>query len=175
MGGVDSRIAFRAAVHKKAAGNIDGDNLVAGSIEMLYQPDGHSFRSAVETGTQQGIDDDIAGGNGSKLFLSLYEPDLDRGLVQTCEIDLEIVGSLMPEFQDMNRNRTSVNRQHSGQGQAIAAIIALAAIDRKRTAQIPGGLKPVKASLCRPFHQIDGGDGFVLHRKFVPGANLLRR
>ena len=85
-----------------------------------------------------------------KIVRSLDKPHFHRGLMQPGQVDLEIIRAQMAKFEDMNHNGTIGIGQHPGKRQPVAAIVALAAIDRKRTAGIAVLFQPGQSSSPQP-------------------------
>ena len=173
MGGAHNRITLRTPADEQPAGDIDGDDLVTCAIEMFHQLCSDTLQLAIEAGSQQRVDEDICRGNGMEMLRALYKPDLHRRRVKPRQVVLEVLCSDVPKFEDMNRYGAIEQGQHPGEGQAVPTVIALSAINGKGAIEISGSLQPGQTTGRGTLHQIDGGDGFVLHGIFVPGPDLL--
>ena len=63
--------------------------------------------------------------------------------------------------------------EQSGHHKAVAAIVAHAAEDLDGLVARRTTIEPFEDFRGRPFHQVDGLDGFVLYRVFVRFADLI--
>src|SRR5882724_1256744 len=98
-----------------------------------------------------------------------------RRRMKAGKVRLKIIRSPVAEFQDLDRHRAGLGRQHPRNSQPVPSIIAFAAIDRKRTVEISTAFQPGEAGSSGPFHQAGGRYGFMLYSKFIPGTYLCSR
>src|SRR6185503_11341333 len=106
---------------------------------------------------------------------SLDEPDLDGGGVKPGQIGLKIVRTHGAEFKYMDTDRAVLHGQHTGQRQAIPAIVAFTAVYGKATVKIPLLFQPDKTAFGGPFHQVDGSYRLIFDGELIPGAYLFGR
>src|SRR6185437_9862452 len=131
-------------------------------VEMVYQRGRDALQLSVEPRAQKRVDQDVTGRDGMKMFFGLDEPDFDGRFVEQGQVGLKIFAADMPELEDMHRDGAIQRRQHPREGEAVSAVISLAAIDGKRSSEIARLFEPGQTAARGPLHQVDGGDGFML-------------
>src|SRR3984957_20970129 len=117
--GADDGIAPGAAAYEQAAGDIEGDHLVARLIQVLHQRGCHTFQFPVETGAKHRIDEYIPRRHRMKMFLALDKPDFDRCLMEPFQIGLEIVRADMTKLENVNGYGAVLSGQQAGERKAV--------------------------------------------------------
>ena len=114
-------------IGKKSAWQIDADNRVVAFIQVGDQRGHQSGRGAVQSGAQQGIDQNDIGWYYREWGGFLYIMNRDGEIVEALQIGLEIGTAGLSMFKDKDFHGPLVLGEQSRYSKAISAIIALAA------------------------------------------------
>ena len=102
----------------------------------------------------------------------LYIMHCDACLMETGEVGLEVFCAFLSQFQYVHGGFRALSCKEACQGQAVAAIVALAAKYVELIGQEVVLLYPLKAADGRRFHEIDRADGLVTDGMLIPFVDL---
>src|SRR5580693_9105754 len=110
-----------------------------------------------------------------KVFRGLNKLDYNFRFMQKSQVDLEIVCTFVPIFQNENFHQETGGIKHPRQRQPISTIISFPAKNRKGTVLKTAVYKPVKTFRGSPFHKIQRSNLLVQNRVVIPLSYLFRR
>ena len=131
------------------------------------------MRRTVEARAEDGVHHHIVGADIREIVFAQDVEHRDLGLVhEAVVVHLAVVAHAVAVAHHKHLRDHLLLVEHPCHGEAVSAVVAHAAEDLDGLLARRAAIQPLKGLSCRPFHQVDGLDGFVFYRVFVRFADL---